>query len=191
MNNKLAVIEGILFIVGDDGVTIDEISEVLDIEPSEAFDLVEELKIGYETDENRALSINVLGEKYKLTTKTIHNDYYKKLFEATNSNILSQAALETLIILAYNGPITRIEVDEIRGISSSQMIRKLVSRNLVMVTGKSDTPGRPNLYNVTSEFFDCFGLKSIDDLPKRELKSSIDENEVDLFKSKYTQEVEV
>ena len=186
--NNIAVIEGILFIVGEDGVSIDEISEVLDISPSETLDLVEELKVTYDNDIAKGLTISVLGGKYKMTTKEAHSEYYKKLFETTNSNILSQAALETLIILAYNGPITRLDVDDIRGINSSQMIRKLISRNLVEVVGKSDAIGRPNLYKVTNEFFDCFGLKSIEDLPKKNLKVE-DSEEQNLFESKYKETV--
>lgn len=188
MNDKIAIIEGILFIVGDDGITIDEISEILNIEPSKTLDLLEELKVNYDNNDMSGLTIGILGSKYKLTTKVIHNDYYKKIFETTSSNVLSQAALETLIILAYNGPITRLEVDEIRGISSSQMIRKLISRNLVIIVGKANLPGKPNLYKVTEEFFDCFGLKSIEDLPKKNLKKApIESDEVDLFKSKYSE----
>lgn len=188
MNEYLAVIEGVLFIVGDDGITIDEISEILDIEPSKTLDLVEDLKVYYDNDNSRGVTLEILGSKFKMTTKGIHNDYYKKIFESTSSNVLSQAALETLIILAYNGPITRLEVDDIRGISSSQMIRKLISRNLVVVTGKADIAGKPNLYKVTEDFFDLFGLKSIDDLPKKNLtKTPLEGEEVELFKSKYSE----
>ena len=96
--------------------------------------------------------------------------------------------METLAIIAYNQPITRIDVDEIRGISSSHMIRKLVSRDLIKEIGRSEGAGRPILYGVTDEFLDYFGLASIDDLPKIEKIDNNDSEETDLFQSKYNEE---
>ena len=97
---------------------------------------------------------------------------------------MSQACLETLAIIAYNGPVTRIKVDEIRGINSSHMIRRLVSRNLVEDVGIADLPGRPHLYQVTKDFLDYFGIESIEDLPIVEEKE-IEDIETNLFESKY------
>ena len=176
-----AVLEGILFVVGDDGISIDEICSVLEIDEQEAMRLVLELKNDY-LDESRGLRIDYLGNSIKLTTKREHKDYYKKLIEECN-NTLSQAALETLAIIAYNEPITRIKVDEIRGIYSAQIIRKLVAKGFVKEVGKADIPGRPILYKTTDEFLDYFGLSSKEDLPQ----ITIDENtsETDLFASKY------
>ena len=124
----------------------------------------------------------------ELTTKSIHKEYYQKLLEEEETGVLSQAALETLAIIAYNQPITRIDVDEIRGISSSHMIRKLVSRDLIKEIGRSEGAGRPILYGVTDEFLDYFGLASIDDLPKIEKIDNNDSEETDLFQSKYNEE---
>src|SRR5574344_375063 len=101
-----AVLEGILFVVGDDGITIDEISNILDISEDESKELILSLKNDY-LDESRGIRIDYLGNRLKLTTKIEHKEYYKKLIEET-SNTLSQAALETLAIIAYNEPITRI-----------------------------------------------------------------------------------
>lgn len=190
MKNK-AVLEGLLFVVGEDGLTLDQIVEVLDINEDEAKALVQDLKHSYE-EEDRGLRIDYLGNRLKLTTKYEHREYYQKLLENPETNILSQAALETLAIIAYNEPITRVEVDKIRGVSSSQMIRKLVAKGLIKETGRSELPGRPILYETTNEFLDYFGLKSIDELPDMEkyideANEEIDE-EQDLYTSKYKDE---
>lgn len=190
MKNK-AVLEGLLFVVGEDGLTLDQIVEVLDINEDEAKALVQDLKHSYE-EEDRGLRIDYLGNRLKLTTKYEHREYYQKLLENPETNILSQAALETLAIIAYNEPITRVEVDKIRGVSSSQMIRKLVAKGLIKESGRSELPGRPILYETTNEFLDYFGLKSIDELPDMEkyideANEEIDE-EQDLYTSKYKDE---
>ena len=190
MKNK-AVLEGLLFVVGEDGLTLDQIVEVLDINEDEAKALVQDLKHSYE-EEDRGLRIDYLGNRLKLTTKYEHREYYQKLLENPETNILSQAALETLAIIAYNEPITRVEVDKIRGVSSSKMIRKLVAKGLIKETGRSELPGRPILYETTNEFLDYFGLKSIDELPDMEkyideANEEIDE-EQDLYTSKYKDE---
>ena len=190
MKNK-AVLEGLLFVVGEDGLTLDQIVEVLDINEDEAKALVQDLKHSYE-EEDRGLRIDYLGNRLKLTTKYEHREYYQKLLENPETNILSQAALETLAIIAYNEPITRVEVDKIRGVSSSQMIRKLVAKGLIKESGRSELPGRPILYETTNEFLDYFGLKNINELPDMEkyideTNEEIDE-EQDLYTSKYKDE---
>lgn len=186
MNKNIAIIEGLLFIVGEDGLSSLELASILDVDVFMIKDLINTLKDKYDNDCSSGLTINYLGEKYKLTTKPNYNDYYKKIVDEVDNNILSQAALETLAILAYNGPITRANVDEIRGISSSQMIRKLISRGLVKIVGKASLPGRPNLYQVTENFLDSFGLETLDDLPKIDFTIQ-EEEELELFKSKYVE----
>lgn len=189
--NKLAVLEGLLFVVGEDGLTINQIMDILSIENEEAKELISELKEKYEA-ENSGIRINFLGNTFKLTTKKEHREYYQKLIENPESNVLSQAALETLAIVAYNQPITRIDVDEIRGVSSGQMIRKLVAKGLIKEVGRSDAIGRPILYQTTSEFLDYFGLATIDDLPKMEqfVENNIEPSDTDLYHSKYKEEID-
>lgn len=180
--NLAAVLEGLLFVVGEDGLTLDQVQEVLEIDDEKLKEIVAELSKNYNND-NRGISLKVLGNKLKLTTKEEHRQYYEKLVEVEDTE-LSQAALETLAIIAYNEPITRTKVDEIRGISSSHMIRKLVSRDLIEEKGRSDAPGRPILYGVTNGFLDYFGLSNISELPELE-EVEITEEEKDLFESKY------
>lgn len=188
--NKIAVLEGLLFVVGEDGLTINQIMDILDITNDEAKELISNLKEKYES-ETSGIRINFLGNTFKLTTKKEHREYYQKLIENPESSVLSQAALETLAIIAYNQPITRIDVDEIRGVSSSQMMRKLVAKGLIKEVGRSDAVGRPILYQTTSEFLDYFGLATIEDLPKVELIDNNDEvSDTDLYHSKYKEEAE-
>ena len=185
-----AVLEGLLFVVGEEGLSLEQIEDVLEIDNDTAKELVNSLKEDYE-DKSRGLRIDFLGNKIKLTTKREHKEYYQKLIENPETNTLSQAALEVLAIIAYNEPVTRIQVDELRGVSSAQMIRKLVSNGFVKENGRSTLPGRPILYETTSEFLDYFGLASIEDLPNmRDFISQGEEekedDEVDLYHSKYS-----
>ena len=182
-----AVLEGMLFVVGEDGLTINQIKDVLNLEDEEAKKLIISLKEKYESND-RGIRINYLGNTFKLTTKKEHKDYYQKLIENPETNTLSQAALETLAIIVYNEPITRLMVDEIRGVSSRDMIRKLVAKGLVKEVGRSDMPGRPILYKTTSEFLDYFGLSSKEELTKFEMNIDKIVEDVDLYKSKYVED---
>jgi len=184
--NKIGVLEGILFVVGDEGITLPQLCEVMDIDESEAKEILLNLKKTYE-QEDRGLRISYLGDAFKLTTKKEHKEYYEKLVVNPVSNNLSQAALEVLAIIAYNQPITRLEIDELRGVNSTYVLRRLVAKGLIKESGKSTLPGRPNLYKTTKEFLDYFGLSTISDLPlfKRVEEES---GETDLFNSIYKED---
>lgn len=176
----VGVLEGLLFVAGDEGVTLKEICETLDVSEGTARELLTELKKEYEKEE-RGIKLSFLGESFKLTTKKEHNEYYQKLI-TNKESILTQAQLEVLAIIAYNEPITRIEVDELRGISSSYVIKKLLSKDLIKVAGKSDLPGKPNLYKTTKEFLDYFGMSTLSDLPDVLVKE--EDTEPNLFEKK-------
>ena len=184
---KEAILEGLLFVAGEEGINLNQICDILDISEDKAKELLTQMQKEYESDK-RGIRISFLGNAFKLTTKKEHKEYYQKLITTMGSNLLSQAALETLAIIAYNQPITRAEVDEARGVSSINMIRKLIAKDLVKVSGKSSLPGKPNLYRTTTEFLDYFGLASINDLP--ELKISVNDNndETDLFTSNFKED---
>ena len=175
----LGVLEGLLFVVGDEGITLESICKIMEISETQARDLLKKLKDKYESDES-GIRISFLGNAFKLTTKPEHKDFYKKLIDEPENNTLSASALETLAIIAYNGPITRLEVDEMRGVSSSYVMRKLVAQDLIEVVGKSEIAGKPNLYSVTKYFLDYFGLATINDLPKIEKEENEDE-ETELY----------
>ena len=188
-----AVLEGLLFVVGEDGLTIEQIENVLNIDEESAENLIRVLKHDYE-DESRGLRIDFLGNRFKITTKFEHKEYYQKLIENPETNFLSQAALETVAIIAYNEPITRIQVDTLRGVGSTSIIWKLVAKGFIKEAGRSDVPGRPILYETTHEFLDYFGLASIEDLPDIDkILESVKEDESDanessdLYTSKYTE----
>ena len=171
--NLLGVLEGLLFVVGDDGVTLEEICNTLEINEDKAKELLTILKNEYES-EDRGIKISFLGEAFKLTTKKEHKEYYQKLI-TRKEEVLSQAQLEVLAIIAYNEPITRVEIDEIRGLSSAYIIKKLLSKDLIKIAGKSDLPGKPNMYRTTREFLDCFGLASLNDLPEIRVEENKEE----------------
>lgn len=179
------ILEGLLYVQGDEGLTITDVTNILNITDEEAKELINKLKKEYEK-ENRGLRINYLGNTFKLTTKEEHKEYYQKLLENPKSHVLSQAALEILAIIAYNEPITRIKIDELRGTESAHIIRKLLAKGLIKEAGKSDLPGKPILYKTTDEFLDYFGMSTIDDLPDINIINEEEiEEEKDLFRSNY------
>ena len=182
------IVEGLLYVQGDLGLTIKQIEDILEIDECTAKDVVLKLK-NYYDDNKRGFRINFLGNTIKLTTREEHRMYYQKLLEEPSTNTLSQSALETLAIIAYNEPISRGEVDSFRGVDSTYVMRRLLAKGLIKECGKSDLAGRPTLYKTTDDFLDYFGLASRDDLPSIEL---LDEDNApkDLYTSIYKEEVD-
>lgn len=184
---KEGILEGLLFVTGEDGLSIEEIEKLLELEKEEALALIDKLKKDLES-ETRGLKLVYLGNKYKLSTKEEHKEYYELLVDKVVSSTLSQSALETLAIIAYNEPISVGQIDEIRGVSSRDMVRKLLFRGLIDIAGRSNLPGKPMLYKTTDKFLDYFNLSSLEDLPKLEEPKEMSEEEKDLFISKYKEE---
>ena|SRR5690625_2376678 len=182
------IVEGLLFVSGDEGLSVKQIKNILSIDVDAVQVLLDELKYDYEHNQRGLALLEQKGVFY-LTTKPEHAAYYEKMIETTVSSRLSQAALETLAIIAYRQTITRVEVDEIRGVKSDGPIQTLVSRFLIEECGRKETSGRPILYQTTKEFLTFFGLASLDELPPL---SDDDFNEAmkeaDLFFSKYQEE---
>ena len=178
-----AALEGLLFVIGDEGLSLKDIENVLEISDNEAKKLIKELYNDLNQD-NRGIKLEYLGERLKLTTKREHAKYFEKLVQNEQNNKLSDAALEVLSIIAYSGPITRVDIDKIRGVSSAYIVRKLVLKNLIEECGKSEDIGRPMLYKVTNQFLNYFGLGSIKELPEiKEIEKK--ENNNNLFETKY------
>ncbi|MFF3022997.1 SMC-Scp complex subunit ScpB [Gottfriedia sp. NPDC057948] len=184
--NLVGVLEGLLFVAGDEGISIVELSETLELSQTDVLELIESLKKAYENP-NRGLQIRILANRYKLTSKREHGDFFKKLVESPSNSSLSQAALETLAIVAYQQPITRTEIEDIRGVKTEKPIQTLVSKYLIKEVGRAEGTGRAILYGTTSEFLDYFGLKNIKELPPlpQDLKMEEVEEEADLFFSKF------
>ncbi len=183
--NLKAIVEGILFVVGDEGISLENVCRVMEKDSKEVKEILNELQHEYEKDD-RGIRISFLGNTFKLTTKSEHKEYYEKLVLGKNETILSNAALETLAIVAYNEPITRGEIEKIRGINSDNMVRKLISRGFLKEAGKKDTIGHPTLFKITNEFLDYFGLATKEDLPKLDMDGD-GEPDIDLYESKYTE----
>ncbi len=183
----IAVLEGLLFVVGEEGITLKDIAKTLEVEEDIAKDLVYELKKNYE-QKDRGLRIRFFKDLIKVSTKEEHKNYYAKLIENSNY-LLSDSAMETLAIIAYNEPITRVEIDNIRGVSSAHMIRKLIAKGLIQEAGKSTLPGKPLLYRTTSDFLDCFGITNLSELPQINIEKNSDDSDKDLFTSIYKEDI--
>ena len=164
MTNYISVLEGLLFVAGDDGITLEEASYILELEKSAVRQLLDELKKRLE-DENSGLELLLTASHYKLVTKASLKSYIEKYAVSPYSSQLSHASLETLAIIAYKQPVTRVDIESIRGVQSSGSIQKLLLRDLIEEAGRLETPGRPKLYKTTAYFMDYFGLESLDALP--------------------------
>ena len=164
MTNYISVLEGLLFVAGDDGITLEEASYILELEKSAVRQLLDELKKRLD-DENSGLELLLTASHYKLVTKASLKSYIEKYAVSPYSSQLSQASLETLAIIAYKQPVTRVDIESIRGVQSSGSIQKLLLRDLIEEAGRLETPGRPKLYKTTAYFMDYFGLESLDALP--------------------------
>ena len=177
-NNKYAI-EAILFSSGD-SVELKDIVNAVSLNLDETKVLVEELMSEYEQD-LRGIRIIRVNNKYQMTTRDIYFDEVKSvLYRPTIAN-LSQAALETLSIVAYRQPITRAEIEQIRGVHSSSSLSLLLDKNLVERTGKLDVIGRPSVYETTEEFLKMMQITKIEDLKAfDEFKEILDEKEKEI-----------
>lgn len=190
--NWKGIIESLLFAAGDEGLTLKQISQVLELELGLTEEILKEMKEEYQNDENRGVKIVHFGDNYQLVTKKEHSVYLKKLVESPTTSTLSQAALETLAIISYKQPITRAEIEEIRGVKSERPLHTLIGKVLVKEVGRAEGTGRAILYGTTKEFLDYFGLRSLDELPP--LPEKVDEDfiqeEADLFYEKFQETME-
>lgn len=172
--NKKAIIEAILFACGRE-VKIQELMSALELGSNEILELIEEMKNEYEKA-GRGIEIIKVNDAIQLTTKKEYYEYIYPIFDKRSKPNLSNAALETLSIIAYNPKITKAEIESIRGVGSDGTIYKLLEYNLIENVGKADAPGRPSMYSVTNEFLKMFGITSLDDLPELP-RYKLDENQ--------------
>ena len=187
MNKYVGILEGLLFVIGDEGLTLDQIKDMLNISEEDCKEVVRLLRDKYK-NEDSGIQLVFLGNSFKLSTKREHKDYYQKLVENPTTNTLSQAALETLAIIAYNEPITVQEIENIRGVSSRDIVKRLAAKGFLKEEGKREGLVRATTYVTTSDFLDYFGLSSKDELPKFE--EIVEKNdEVGLYDSKYKEDV--
>ncbi|MGL4989987.1 MAG: SMC-Scp complex subunit ScpB [Sarcina sp.] len=167
-NKIYSIIESILFVSGEPVSAVD-IAKVIDCTLQEAIDYLKEMMILFDSSEERGLKLIFINEKYQLVTKNENSAFIQKYLKKNVRQSLSQASLESLAIIAYKQPITRIEIDEIRGVKSDSALQRLVEKNLIEETGRKDVPGRPILYGTTDEFLRHFALTNLNELPDIEL----------------------
>lgn len=159
-----SIIEGLLFVSGDEGIDGRQLADVLELPKDVAVELVLELQEDYVRDE-RGLQIVEIAGSFQMASIPAHAPYFERLAHTPSRTNLSQAALETLSIIAYKQPITRVEIEEIRGVKSDRALHTLVAKELIEETGRAEAIGRPILYGTTKQFMDYFGLGSLKDLP--------------------------
>ncbi|PLR84571.1 SMC-Scp complex subunit ScpB [Bacillus canaveralius] len=185
--NWKGILESLLFAAGDEGLTLEQIIKSLETDEHTAQAAIQDLKQEYEQDAGRGIMIVQLAGTYQLVTKKENAPYLIKLVESPGAAYLSQAALETLAIVAYKQPITRAEIEEIRGVKTERPLHTLSAKALIKEVGRAEGTGRAYLYGTTKEFLDYFGLKSIEELPP--LPESTDDefiqDEADLFFEKF------
>jgi segregation and condensation protein B len=187
-----SILESLLFAAGDEGLTLKQIADVLEIEEFEAMDIVNDLKQEYENNEQRGLQIIEWAHTFQLATKKENAPYLKKMVETARPQSLSQAALETLAIVAYKQPITKVEIEEIRGVQTERPIQTLISKGLIKEVGRKESPGRPILYGTTNEFLDYFGLKDLNELPPlRQPEEEEYQQDADLFFEKFQETLQI
>lgn len=174
INKIKQIIESIMFAVGRD-ISIQELSVVLELTPDNIEEIIESMKIEFE-EQGRGIEIIKVNNGYQLCSKKENYDYIYQIIDKRNKPNLSQAALETLAIIAYNPKITRAEIETIRGVNSDGTIYKLLDHNLIEDAGRLDAPGRPTTYKTTKEFLRLFGYTSLEELPELP-RYKLDENQ--------------
>lgn len=168
------IIESIMFAVGRD-IGVNELSSVLELAPENVQEIIESMRTEFE-EAGRGVQIIKVNNGYQLCSKKENYEYIYQIIDKRNKPNLSQAALETLAIIAYNPKITRAEIESIRGVNSDGTIYKLLDHNLIEDAGRLDAPGRPTTYQTTKEFLRLFGYTSLEELPELP-RYKLDENQ--------------
>lgn len=171
-----SVIEGLIFISGDEGIEAKQLAEILELDEDTIVDILEDMKADYRRN-NRGIQIVEVARAFQFTTIPEHAGYFEKLASSPSHSSLSQAALETLAIIAYKQPITRSDIEEIRGVKCEKALNTLHSKQLIREVGRAEGIGRPILYGTTKEFLEHFGLRELSDLPEPPNNLSLDEVE--------------
>ena len=174
LKKEQAIIEAMLFSSGRE-VTIKEIMNILEIGSEDIEKIMQNMKLKYESEDSGIELIKV-EDSYQLCTKKDLYEYIYPLFDNRTKPTISNAALETLSIIAYNPKITRAQIEAIRGVGSDGTIYKLLEIGLIEEAGRLDAPGRPTMYKVTNQFMKMFGISSLDELPELP-RYKLDENE--------------
>lgn len=177
----LGMVESFLFIAGDEGLTLKQLMTLTTETEAVVNQALHELIEMYEAELYRGITLKQYGGAYRLVTKAEFADDIKRLLENPSPQTVTKASLEVLAIIAYKQPVTRVEIDDLRGVKSEGPLHTLISRGFIMEQGRSEGSGRAILYGTTDLFLDRFGLKSIQDLPPLNLEEENDDGDNDLF----------
>ncbi|WP_439426144.1 SMC-Scp complex subunit ScpB [Oenococcus alcoholitolerans] len=185
--DKTAVIFSLIFVSGDQGIDIDSLSAASSFDRSAVYSLIDSIAKKLKDEPKIPLELKNNGGIYRFTTKIEFADVLEKYYQQSVSSKLSKASLETLTVVAYKQPVTRIEIDKIRGVNSSGAISRLLANDLIEEAGRKNVIGRPVLYKTTDFFLNYFDLKDLNDLPDLpDIK--IDEEDLsgsDIFKNNF------
>ena len=183
-----SVIEALLFAT-DMPLTIEQAKSVLDnLEPSEIRALIEELKSEYELA-NRGIRLTEVAGGFQMITAPGLAQFLKKLFKVRHVERLSKPALETLAIIAYKQPVTKVEIESLRNVNVDGVMASLLDKNLIRISGRKKAPGRPYVFGSTRQFLEYFGLKSLEELPKMQDFSSLTPKEEDPVSQTHKEEI--
>lgn len=172
--SNLAKLSAIIYSVGSDGINLRDLAMAMNISEAACRQLVEKLMTKFENDPNLGIEITVTDGAYRLATKTQLATEINNIISNNRPHELSTAAIEVAAIVAYNQPISRIEIDQIRGVNSSGSIKHLLDLNILVITGIKEEVGHPKLYSLSNFGLSYFNISSLDDLPK--LPDTIDQN---------------
>ena len=178
-----AVIEAILFTMGE-SVELSKLAEVIEEDKKVTKEIIEEMTERYQ-EENRGVSIIELDGAYQMCTKGELYEYLIKVAKTPRKYVLTDTVLETLSIIAYKQPVTRIEIEKIRGVSCDHAVNRLIELDLIKELGRLDAPGRPLLFGTTEQFLRSFGVKSLEDLP------SLNPEQLEDFKEQAEEEIQL
>lgn len=179
------IAESFLFVAGEEGLTLTQLALWLERSEAEAEVILTDLQERYESDMRRGITLKKYGGSYRLVTKSEYADEIKKMLENPKPASFTQAALEVLAIIAYKQPVTRVEIDDLRGVKSERALQSLVGKGFIEETGRMEGPGRPILYSTTAFFLDRFGLDSLEELPPLLLEEEQEMEDPDLFMTKF------
>ena len=182
-----SIIESLLFVSGEP-LSLKDIASIIECDSEITKEIIEELEQRYEADE-RGIKIININDEYQFATKPQNSAYVQKLLKTNSRQSLSQAALETLAIIAYKQPVTRVSIDEIRGVKSDRAVITLFEKGFIKEIGRLEVPGRPILYSTTDKFLVSFGLENLKQMPSLEVILSLENmNDMEVIETKETEE---
>lgn len=186
MTHLSSKIEALLFVAGDDGLSMKQLEFLTEAEEKDILAELAAMADRYEESETSGIMIKELAGVYQLVTKQQVAETIMRLVENPTVQSLSQASLEVLAIVAYKQPITRVEIEDLRGVKSEKALYTLTGKGLIQEVGRAEGTGRAILYGTTSEFLNYFGLKNLDELPPLPEELSEDQDDDgDLFMTKF------